>query len=51
MLYGSGWKLGVEEIMEAKIKVFEWRALHDILPTRENLVRRHIVEEDTCELY
>ncbi|KAL0001832.1 hypothetical protein SO802_015613 [Lithocarpus litseifolius] len=33
-----------------KIKVFGWRACHDILPTRENLVRRHVIEDGTYGL-
>ena len=33
-----------------KIKVFGWKAIHDILPTHENLTRRHIVEDSTCAL-
>ena len=33
-----------------KIKVFGWRAFHNILPTRENLVQKHVIEDDTYEL-
>ena len=40
------WKLHVPN----KIKVFPWRACHNILPTRDNLVRRKIVETDVCVL-
>lgn len=40
------WKLHIPN----KIKVFGWRACHDILPTRDNLVRRHVVEDGTCGL-
>ena len=36
--------------MPNKIKLFSWRACQDILPTRENLVRRKIIEEDGCML-
>ena len=45
-VWRSLWKLHVPN----KIKVFAWRALHDILPTRENLARRRIVADGTCEL-
>ena len=36
--------------MPNKIKVFGWRACHNILPTRDNLVLRKIVEDDGCML-
>jgi hypothetical protein len=29
-------------------KIFLWRACHDILPTRENLHKRKIIEEPSC---
>ena len=45
-VWRSLWKLHVPN----KIKVFAWRALHDSLPTRENLARRRIVTDGTCEL-
>lgn len=41
------WKLRVPN----KIKVFGWRGCHNILPTRDNLVRRKILEDDGCMLY
>ena len=40
------WKFNVP----SKIKVFAWRACQNILPTRVNLVRRKIIEDDSCEL-
>ena len=40
------WKLHVPN----KIKVFRWRVCLDILPTRVNLARRRIVEDDRCEV-
>ena len=40
------WKTNVPN----KIKVFSWRACHDILPTRANLVRRKITTNDGCML-
>lgn len=46
-MWRSLWKLHVP----TKIKVFVWLALHDILPTRENLVCQRIVADGTCELY
>ena len=33
-----------------KIKVFAWRVCHDILPTKENLGRRKIVDNRSCEM-
>ena len=32
-----------------KIKLFGWRACHNILPTKENLVRRRITQDSVCE--
>ena len=45
-VWGKIWKLHIPN----KIKVFGWRACQNILPTREKLARRHIVEDSTCEL-
>ena len=33
-----------------KIKVFDWRACTDILPTRVNLVRRRVLTDDKCPI-
>ena len=33
-----------------KIKVFGWHVLHNILPIRENLVQKHVIDDDTCGL-
>ena len=38
------WKLRLPN----KIKVFGWRACHDILPTCVNLTRRKIIHENKC---
>ena len=40
------WKLRVPN----KIKVFGWRACHDILPTRRNLKKKRILMDDLCPL-
>ena len=40
------WKLKIPN----KVKVFGWRACHDILPTSYNLSRRRIITEDKCQL-
>ena len=45
-LWTTIWKTNVPN----KIKVFSWRACHDILPTRANLVRRKIIKDDACML-
>ena len=39
------WKLKVPN----KIKVFGWRACCNILPTRVNLTRKQIIEDNKCE--
>lgn len=36
--------------MPKKIKVFGWRACQNILPTRANLARRRIIEDDNCPI-
>ncbi|XP_059439185.1 uncharacterized protein LOC132171798 [Corylus avellana] len=41
------WKLKVPNVE----KVFLWRACHDILPTKENLMRRKIVADSWCPVY
>ena len=46
VVWRSLWKLHVPN----KIKVFAWRALHDILHTCENLARQRIVTDGTSEL-
>nr|XP_023894649.1 uncharacterized protein LOC112006599 [Quercus suber] len=33
-----------------KIKVFTWRACHEILPTTVNLTRRRVIREDKCSI-
>ena len=40
------WKLKIPN----KVKIFGWRACHDILPTSYNLSRQRIVTEDKCQL-
>ena len=40
------WKLRILN----KIKVLAWRIVLNILPTRDNLCRRKIVADNTCEL-
>ena len=36
--------------MPNKIKVFGWRACRNILPTRVNLLRKRIIEDNRCEV-
>jgi hypothetical protein len=31
-----------------QVKIFTWRACHDILPTRKNLFKRKVVEDNSC---
>ncbi|KAL0008826.1 hypothetical protein SO802_010328 [Lithocarpus litseifolius] len=40
------WKLWLPN----KIKVFGWRACHEILPTSTNLTRRRIINDDKCSI-
>lgn len=45
-VWGKLWQLHIPN----KIKVFGWRACHGILPTHDNLARKHVFEDSTCEL-
>ena len=40
------WKLCIPN----KIKVFGWRACNDIVPTKCNLVKRRIINEEKCQI-
>ena len=40
------WKLRLPN----KIKVFTWRACHEILPTAVNLTRRKVITDDKCSV-
>ena len=46
LIWGKLWQMHIPN----KIKVFGWRACHGILPTRDNLLRKHVVENNICEL-
>ena len=41
------WKLNVPN----KIKFFGWRAIQEILPTRVNLEKRKIIQDNLCQCY
>ena len=45
-MWSTLWKLHIPN----KLKIFGWRVCHDILPTRENLVRKTIIEDRTYQL-
>ena len=44
------WKQLWQLHVPSKIKVFGWRACLNILPSKVNLVRRHVLQEDKCEI-
>ena len=46
LVWSKLWKLKILN----KIKIFRWRACHNILPTRENLFWRRVIDDSTCEL-
>ena len=46
MVWVRIWKLHIPN----KIKAFGWRAFHIILPTREKLRQRRIIEDDSCPI-
>ncbi|KAL9411912.1 hypothetical protein AB3S75_045503 [Citrus x aurantiifolia] len=39
------WKLAMPE----KVKIFLWRAAHDLLPTAENLWKKKVLQEPMCQ--
>ena len=41
----SVWRIPVPH----KVRHFAWRACHNILPTKENLMRRKVLQDDWCE--
>lgn len=45
-VWAALWKLHIPN----KIKVFRWRACHNILPTRKNLTKRQIITKDACPI-
>ena len=45
-MWAAIWKLRIPN----KIKVFGWRASHDILPTRRNLKKKWILTDDVYPL-
>lgn len=47
VLWKHLWKMKVPN----KIKIFAWRACKNGVPTRENLVQKHVLTEATCRLY
>ena len=46
----SGWSTLWKLHIPNKLKIFGWRVCHDILPTRENLARKTIIKDRTCQL-
>ena len=48
---GRNWK----EIWNLKVpnvvKHFQWKALHNLLPTRTNLARKRVINVTTCPIY
>lgn len=44
--WGAVWKLNVPP----KIRVFWWRVLHNSLPSKHELHRRHVAHESYCEM-
>jgi hypothetical protein len=42
------WKFLWSLMVPNQVKTFTWRACHDILPTKSNLLKRKVIEEDIC---
>ena len=45
-VWATLWKLQIPNM----IKVFGWRACNDILPTKQNLSKRKIIEDEMCHI-
>ena len=45
-VWAALWKFRIPN----KIKVFGWRACNDILPTKQNLSKRKIIEDEMCRI-
>ena len=45
-VWAALWKLQIPN----KIKVFRWRACNDILPTKQNLSKQKIIEDEICPI-
>ena len=43
-MWAAIWKLRIPN----KMKVFGWRACHDILPTKRNLKKKRVLSEELC---
>lgn len=46
---GSSWKLVWKLNVPPKVRVFWWRAMHNFLPSKQDL-RRHVIPESHCEM-
>ena len=44
------WKLIWSLNVQSKVRNFLWRSCHNAIPVKQNLKRRHILNEDICEL-
>ena len=44
------WKLIWSLNVQRKVRNLLWRTCHNALPVKQNLRRRHIINEDVCEL-
>ena len=48
----GGWQLAWRALwklkLPGKIKIFGWRACHDVLPTQVNLAKRKIISDTLC---
>ena len=51
VLQSSFWRKIWNLHIPNKIKLFTWRACQDILPTKDNLYHRHVLNTPTCRAY
>ncbi|OEL23816.1 hypothetical protein BAE44_0015165, partial [Dichanthelium oligosanthes] len=46
---GAWWKLLWKMKIPSKVRIFWWRAIHNFLPVKCELFRRHVAKESFCE--
>ena len=48
--HSNHWNSIWNMVVPKKVKIFLWRAVKDLLPTTENLWKKNVVQEATCQI-